>query len=52
MPFIEIRNVLSLADGKMTILEIADELNESFNEIYSIVNKLIKHKLIKIKYAQ
>ena len=45
-------NILSYCDGKMTILEIADIINESFNNIYPIIEKLVEHGLLTKKYDQ
>merc|ERR1711991_977061 len=43
-----IMNLLTYADGKNTILDIAEIINEPFEKIISLVDELIKHNLIKI----
>jgi aminopeptidase-like protein len=40
-------NIISYCDGKMTILEIADKINETFNSIYPIIEVLVEHGLLK-----
>jgi aminopeptidase-like protein len=45
-------DILSYSDGKMTILEIANALNESFNDIYPIVDKLVQEGLLTTIYEQ
>ncbi len=44
-------NILSYCDGKMTILDIANEINESFHEIYPIIEELVGHGLLTKKYV-
>ncbi len=39
-------NILSYCDGKMTLLEIADITNESFDTVYSTAQELIKHGIL------
>jgi aminopeptidase-like protein len=39
-------NILSYCDGKMTILEIAEITNQSFDTVYSTIEELIKHGLL------
>lgn len=38
---------ISLCDGNISLLEIADRLNKAIWDLYDIVDKLKKHKLIK-----
>lgn len=38
---------ISLCDGKTSLLEIADRLNKAIWDLYDIVEKIKKHKLIK-----
>ena len=45
-------DILSYSDGKMTILEIANAINESFNDIYPIVDKLVQEGLLTTIYEQ
>jgi aminopeptidase-like protein len=50
--FKTLMDILSYSDGKMTILEIANAINESFNDIYPIVDKLVQEGLLTTIYEQ
>jgi aminopeptidase-like protein len=50
--FKTLMDVLSYSDGKMTILEIANAINESFNDICPIVEKLVQEGLLTTIYEQ
>ena len=42
-------NFISLCDGQTSLLEIAEKLNVPIWDLYSLVDKLIYHNLIKVK---
>lgn len=50
--FKTLMDILSYSDGKMTVLEIANAINESFNDIYPIVDKLVQEGLLTTIYEQ
>ena len=45
-----ILHLLSLSDGKTSLIEIAEKCSMLIWKINNIITKLLKHKLIEIKY--
>tara|TARA_B100000029_G_scaffold505697_1_gene586818 strand:+ start:116 stop:1405 length:1290 start_codon:yes stop_codon:yes gene_type:complete len=43
-------HLLSLSDGKTTLIEIAEKCSKPIWELHKVIKKLLDHKLIKIKY--
>ena len=39
-------DLISLCDGKNTLLEIAETLNTAIWDLYELIDKLLEHKLL------